>query len=339
MAHAINHWRLSWPTRDATSAVATRVANAVADTSSGILSSMSLSATANPVNNTNTTSVRAYGLVGNGFESFPGGIAAARCRDCRRPSDVTNNLSGDPNVTAAYNSPDGKTPLALVALNMPSSGLAPAVSITMSTSASFSFDVTTLQSGKLLVGLLDPITSGPAFTSLHFSITREGAVVEDQTFATPAAATTYFNDHVLDLGALKTGVTGTLDITFSLDMTTLDNGSRYGANFLVADVGLVSLPGDYSNNGIVDAADYVLWRKFNNTATTLPNDSTPGTNASDYNVWRARFGQSPGSGSGTSVNAAVPEPATLSAADVCGGWLVSPARSEPHRKSQQLINA
>jgi hypothetical protein len=72
-----------------------------------------------------------------------------------------------------------------------------------------------------------------------------------------------------------------------------------------------TLSGDYNNNGVVDAADYVLWRKHNNTAVTLPNDSTPGTDPSDYNVWRAHFGQTAGSGVGTSANAAVPEPTTL----------------------------
>jgi hypothetical protein len=74
------------------------------------------------------------------------------------------------------------------------------------------------------------------------------------------------------------------------------------------------LLGDYNSNGTVDAADYVLWRKYNNTATTLPNDSTPGTNQSDYDVWRAHFGQTAGSGSnsdGTSSPAAVPEPSTV----------------------------
>jgi hypothetical protein len=59
-----------------------------------------------------------------------------------------------------------------------------------------------------------------------------------------------------------------------------------------------SIPGDYNLNGVVDAADYVLWRKNNNTATTLPNDATPGTSPADYDVWRAQFGQSLGSGTG-----------------------------------------
>ena len=73
----------------------------------------------------------------------------------------------------------------------------------------------------------------------------------------------------------------------------------------------IGLPGDYNNNGTVDAADYVVWRKNNNTAVTLPNDATPGTSPADYTVWRSHFGQPSGSGSGASANAAVPEPATF----------------------------
>ena len=86
---------------------------------------------------------------------------------------------------------------------------------------------------------------------------------------------------------------------FCLEMTTLDNGARYGANFLVADVGLGdgSLPGDYNNNGIVDAADYVVWRK-----TGTPPDG--------YNTWCAHFGQPAGRGTGSNATTAVPEPAT-----------------------------
>ena len=45
--------------------------------------------------------------------------------------------------------------------------------------------------------------------------------------------------------------------------------------------------GDYNNNGIVDAADYVLWR----SGGQLQNDPTPGVqNPGDYDYWRSRFG-------------------------------------------------
>ncbi len=62
---------------------------------------------------------------------------------------------------------------------------------------------------------------------------------------------------------------------------------------------LPGLPGDFNHDGIVNAADYVVWRKTDGTQ--------PG-----YNNWRANFGRSAGGGLGAApaVTAAVPEPAT-----------------------------
>jgi hypothetical protein len=246
--------------------------------------------------------------VGSGFLNFPSGTDA-HAAGLPTESDVNGTLFGDPNVTAAYNSPEGKTPLALVALSMASLNQAPALAASFSARASFSFEVSSLQSGRLLVGLLDTVSSGPEFTSLHFSITREGTIVEDQTFATMAAANTYFNDHALNLGPLKSGVTGALDLNFLLEMTTLDNGARYGISFLVANAGIVAgLPGDFNGDGKVDAADYVVWQK------------NGGTQA-DYDLWRANFGRMAGSGAASAASAsrtppqgwsssAVPEPSS-----------------------------
>jgi autotransporter-associated beta strand protein len=72
--------------------------------------------------------------------------------------------------------------------------------------------------------------------------------------------------------------------------------------------GGVCVPGDYNANGIVDAPDYVVWRK----GGTLANDFTPGVQAADYDFWRSRFGATtnPGSGSGL-TSASVPEASTL----------------------------
>jgi hypothetical protein len=67
---------------------------------------------------------------------------------------------------------------------------------------------------------------------------------------------------------------------------------------------LPGVPGDYNDNGVVDAADYVLWRK----GSSLQNDPTPGVQPEDYNFWRARFGDT--SGSGSIVRGSVPEPAS-----------------------------
>jgi hypothetical protein len=48
--------------------------------------------------------------------------------------------------------------------------------------------------------------------------------------------------------------------------------------------------GDYNGNGIVDAADYVVWRNGGPLQNEVP-ETTPGTVTSeDYDAWRARFG-------------------------------------------------
>jgi hypothetical protein len=69
------------------------------------------------------------------------------------------------------------------------------------------------------------------------------------------------------------------------------------------------LLGDYNNDGTVDAADYVKWRKEGDNP--LPNDNGVATSAERFDLWRANFGNtSPGSG-GSSQSGAVPEPTTL----------------------------
>jgi hypothetical protein len=74
------------------------------------------------------------------------------------------------------------------------------------------------------------------------------------------------------------------------------------------------VPGDYNSNGRVDAADYVVWRNNLSTAFPLPNEVsgvTPGNvTVEDYTAWKARFGNTSGSGAALGL-AAVPEPSVL----------------------------
>ncbi len=85
-------------------------------------------------------------------------------------------------------------------------------------------------------------------------------------------------------------------------------------NFMVEIFGSnEGLDGDFNNDGSVDAADYVVWRKTDGT--------TDG-----YNLWRQNFGASLGSGSGALASTgAVPEPASL-ALLLIGGWLITGTR-------------
>jgi hypothetical protein len=82
------------------------------------------------------------------------------------------------------------------------------------------------------------------------------------------------------------------------------------------------VPGDYNNNGLVDAADYVLWR---NGGPLLNEVDAPGTvNGADYTAWRARFGNS---GVGVSLSGpTVPEPSSWILLAVAAGGLVAGRR-------------
>jgi T5SS/PEP-CTERM-associated repeat protein len=81
-------------------------------------------------------------------------------------------------------------------------------------------------------------------------------------------------------------------------------GSIFNASQVV--LSAFEITGDYNKNGVVDAADYVIWRKGMGTIY--------GEN--DYNLWRAHFGVSLGAGSGSALSSAepssgaVPEPAS-----------------------------
>jgi hypothetical protein len=81
-----------------------------------------------------------------------------------------------------------------------------------------------------------------------------------------------------------------------------DTSQLYSGGLLSVAPGL---NGDYNDDGIVDAADYVMWRKLNGTSTAIPNDSNPLPIDNDqYVTWQENFG---GSGAG-GTSASVPEP-------------------------------
>ena len=95
--------------------------------------------------------------------------------------------------------------------------------------------------------------------------------------------------------------TGVLSGTFSIQLPTLGglltwNTSQLYTTGVLSVLGPPPLPGDFNEDGKVDAADYVVWRKNGGTQE-------------QFNPWRANFGNMAGSGA-LIPSPAVPEPAT-----------------------------
>jgi hypothetical protein len=114
----------------------------------------------------------------------------------------------------------------------------------------------------------------------------------------------------LEAGSMGQHVGKAIDwIEFELYNTTSD--PNYATDWYIRSITVTSpdpagQPGDFNENGNVDAADYVVWRD-NTSDTPLPNDEGLSTQAERYNLWRGHFGNMsmPGGGS------AVPEPGSL----------------------------
>jgi hypothetical protein len=76
-----------------------------------------------------------------------------------------------------------------------------------------------------------------------------------------------------------------------------------------------NVAGDYNHDGVVDAADYVVWRSSLGSAVNLAADGNNDevVNQADYTFWRSHLGATSGSGSGSDLGAqgGVPEPTAL----------------------------
>jgi hypothetical protein len=100
---------------------------------------------------------------------------------------------------------------------------------------------------------------------------------------------------LIDWGG-QSGAFSALQLPFLVSGLKWDTSQLYTNGVLSIAAGI---PGDYNQNGVVDAADYTVWRDRLGTTYTQ----------ADYNIWKANFGNH--SGSGASATTGVPEPATL----------------------------
>ena len=186
-----------------------------------------------------TSHSQSWASVGHTAPSIPAGLQSmAAVVGLPIITDSLAALTGNPNAHHDLNiSGEGtgasSDVLAMVALGSVegSAGL----SQTFVAITSMSIDLSQLSSQQdLYISLLDPTSIGSGFDSLRFRVTHEGSSLIDLTFTDAASALSYFNDRSLDEGVIGAGVTGTLDLSLELDLTTHTAGSGFATDMLLS---------------------------------------------------------------------------------------------------------
>jgi hypothetical protein len=125
-----------------------------------------------------------------------------------------------------------------------------------------------------------------------------------------------------------------------LSVTEGEDGELY-AMFAGGDIKRIAPPphpGDYNDDHVVDAADYVVWRNNVNTTNRLPNDLIGGTIGADhYDQWKSNFGATNLQPVGTAGLAAPePSPVGLAASSILA--TLACARSLGFRSQRQNLH-
>lgn len=104
-----------------------------------------------------------------------------------------------------------------------------------------------------------------------------------------------------------------LVFTFATDQSSFDDVELLSSLMHRAVLEELLTPGDYNEDGVVDTADYVVWRdNRGELASTLPNDVDGGViGPAQYETWRSHYGAM-----ATSLMVSVPEPTTLGIASL-----------------------
>jgi sulfur carrier protein ThiS len=173
------------------------------------------------------------------------------------------------------------------------------------------------------VAIADPTTPFYEFGS-QIDINNQGRVafaarLWDGIFGIYAGADPA-NDTVIQIGDLLFGqrVTGLGrphlndrgDMAFWYEVRDFNQPDGYRSGIVLA-VNESFVPGDYNEDGTLNAADYVVWRNNLGNGTSLPNDDTTGVGLGDYDRWVSNFGATVGAGDTANANQIIPEPTAV----------------------------
>jgi hypothetical protein len=156
--------------------------------------------------------------------------------------------------------------------------------------------------------IVSPLPGSPNFLGLGGAVRYLGVEVNFN-----GATSSPSGSAILNYGWIGIQITNEADATGNVVGWGYETVA--GQAIAAGDVGTpAGVTGDYNGNGIVDAADYTVWRDHLGQTFSLPNRDSANTgpiSASDYSSWVSNFGQHSGAGAGLSTGGTVPEPGSL----------------------------
>jgi autotransporter-associated beta strand protein len=133
----------------------------------------------------------------------------------------------------------------------------------------------------------------PSLTSTSDVFLTTGGVLNLNFTGSPNVIDLLFIDGV----SQPAGIWGAVGSDAAFDSPLITGAGRLHVSRFIAP----PLAGDFNADGVVNAADYIVWRNGLDTTYTQ----------ADYDVWRANFGRTAGGVTPTGAAAAAPEPLSL----------------------------
>jgi cytochrome c peroxidase len=152
------------------------------------------------------------------------------------------------------------------------------------------------------------------------NVAVRGRFMHDGRFSSLQEVVQFYSTQVQDVPQLDGRLRDPLQLNLTSEqiddivafLNTLTDNS-FLTNSMFSDP-FVTLPGDYNGDGVVDSADYIVWRKNVGDTTSLVADGNNDhhTDDADYAIWRQNLGKTwqdlaYGSGGGL-ANPSIPEP-------------------------------
>ncbi len=174
--------------------------------------------------------------------------------------------------------------------------------------ARWGFEVGEGAPAKFRVGVITDGLDSTIFAAAEVFLTHAVDNVPDVTVSSGQLTRNRFVDiHFFDITGAQAGD----QFVFSAMKGASDPGyASAGISGFTFDVIPDAVPGDYNNDGTVNAADYTVWRNNLGTGLALDNrdpSNTGDVNQQDYDFWKSQFGAGSAAGAGS---VAVPEPAS-----------------------------